>query len=339
MFRIFLAAASTAIAAACAAVGSPDETGAAISAEAQRLQAERGVAGVGIVVVSGDEVILAEGFGETVDGEPFTAETACGLYSATKALSAFTLASLVEDGILDIDQSIGEAWDEAPEHWADIPVWRLYNHTSGIPMIVNQPVFGERAPDPAFGNAEIVEIVAAQPLDYEPGAYSRYRQSGYALAEWLAERSTGETWPVLVDVHLTGPAGADATRHTQLSNNEKTVPMISSAGGYETTPSDMAAIFRALNSGAVAGRSELTGLLLDQRYVHDTYGLGLIHETVAGTETIGHRGGGARGNIRYAPEAGVGVMTCTDQIENGEVIISIADMAMQAMLTGELPGD
>jgi CubicO group peptidase (beta-lactamase class C family) len=310
---------------------------ATLRADIARLQAERDVAGVGVVIVSGNEIILADGFGATLDGTPVTANTACGLYSATKALTAFTLASLVDDGLVDINATIAETWDGAPEHWSAIPVWRLYNHTSGIPMIVNQPEFGSLASDPEAGNEAIIDIVAQQPLDYDPGEYSRYRQSGYGLAEWMIHQNTGQSWPELVDAHLAAPAGASATRHSQMASGEKTVPMLTSAGFYETSPRDMGAIFQALNSGRIASRETLTGLLMDPAYVHGNYGLGLIHETVVDTNTIGHRGGGARGNIRYAPEAGIGVMACTDQQPNGELTIDIAERAITLLLTGEFP--
>lgn len=331
-----LALASCSIAASSAA-SSSDGLAEAIQAEIIRLQAEADVSGVGVVVVRGDQIVLSDGFGVTQSGEPFSATTSCGLYSATKALTAFTTASLMEDGVIDIDQSIGQAWPQAPDHWAEIPVWRLYNHTSGIPMIINQPAFAERAEDPDWGNHDIINILVEQPLDYAPGEYSRYRQSGYGLAEWMAEQATGSTWPELVEAHLTGPANATQTYHGPSVNGDKAVPMLTSAGNYQTTPEDMGAILLALNSGAVAGTETIREVLLNPAYVHDGYGLGLIHETVEGEPTIGHRGGGARGNVRYAPAARIGVMACTDQTPNNELTIQIAEMALTVLLTGEPP--
>ena len=314
----------------------PPELANALRSEIEAMRRSYDVSGLAVSVVEDDHVILSEGFGRFEDG-PATEDSRCGLFSATKALSAFTLASLVEDGAIDLDAPLGELLEESPDIWRGIPLWRLYNHTSGLAMIVNREAFGDIVEDPEAGNAEIYEIVRDLPLDFEPGAHSRYQQSGYAVAEMIAEARLGLTWPVLMDQHLTGPAGATHTVQEALASGAKSVPMISSAGGYLTTASDMARIFQALNAGDIAERAFLADLLSDPRYVQDGYGLGVILQDVAGERTVGHRGGGARANLRYAPDAGLGVMACTDQVGNRELTIHVADMVMRALLTGQAP--
>lgn len=295
-----------------------------------------GVSGIAVSVVSGNDVILSEGFGTFEDG-PVTAHSQCGLYSATKALTAFTLASLIEDGDINLNARLGELLADSPDEWRDIPLWRLYNHTSGFPMIVNREAFSGIADDPESGNTAIYEVVRELPLEFEPGEHSRYQQSGYAVAEMIAEARLGQTWPVLVEQHLTGPAQTNDTVYGPITDGSKFVPMISSAGGYVTTASDMARTFEALNAGLIADRDFLAELLSDPAYVQDNYGLGVILEAVADELTIGHRGGGARANLRYAPQAGVGVMACTDQVDNRELTIDVGEMVMRALLSGEAP--
>ena len=60
-------------------------------------------------------------------------------------------------------------------------------------MIVNQDAFEAIAEEPDAGNVAIYEIVRTLPLDFEPGAHSRYQQSGYAIAEMIAEARLGQT--------------------------------------------------------------------------------------------------------------------------------------------------
>ncbi|WP_439636138.1 serine hydrolase [Oceanicaulis sp.] len=308
----------------------------ALRTEIETMRAAYGVSGLAVSVVSGDDVILSEGFGSFENG-PVTAQSQCGLFSATKALTAFTLASLIEDGDVNLNARLGELLTDSPEAWRDIPLWRLYNHTSGLAMIVTQEAFSGIADDPEAGNTAIYEIVRELPLDFEPGAHSRYQQSGYAVSEMIVEARLGQPWPALVEQHLTGPAQSNDTVYAQLTNGSKSVPMISSAGGYVTTSSDMARIFEALNTGLIANRDFLTDLLSDPAYVQDNYGLGVILEDVAGELTIGHRGGGARANLRYAPQAGLGVMACTDQVGNRDLTIHVGEMVMRALLSGEAP--
>ena len=327
---------SLALVAATPSASPPPELANALRSEIEAMRRSYGVSGLAVSVVEGDRVILSEGLGRFEDG-PASEGSRCGLFSATKALSAFTLASLVEDGAINLDAPLGELLEESPDLWREIPLWRLYNHTSGMAMIVNQEAFGPLDEDPEAGNAAIYEIVRALPLDFQPGAHWRYQQSGYAVAEMIAEARLGQTWPVLVEQHLTGPALARDTVHGPLADGAKTVPMITSAGGYVTTASDMARIFQALNAGLVADRDEMTALLANPTYVQDGYGLGVILEDVNGEVTLGHRGGGARANLRYAPRSGVGVMACTDQLGNRELTIHVADMVMEAMLSDQAP--
>jgi CubicO group peptidase (beta-lactamase class C family) len=307
-----------------------------LETEIDTMRRAYGVSGLAVTVVSGPDVVMARGFGSFESGEA-GADSACTLYSATKALTALTLASLIEDGQVDLETPLGDLLADSPEAWADIPLWRLYNHTSGIAMIVNRDAFGAIAEDPDAGNAAIYEVVRELPLDFAPGEHSRYQQSGYAVAEMIAEQRLGASWPELVRRHLTGPAGAALTVHSEIADGTKNVPMITSAGAYRTTPADMARLFQALNAGRIADRAFVSGLLFDPRYIQDGYGLGVIVEETSGEMTLGHRGGGARANIRYAPQSGIGVMACTDQIANRELTIHVGEMVMNALISGEPP--
>ena len=86
----------------------------ALRSEIEAMRRSYDVSGLAVSVVEGDHVILSEGFGRFEDG-PATEDSRCGLFSATKALSAFTLASLVEDGAIDLDAPLGELLEESPD--------------------------------------------------------------------------------------------------------------------------------------------------------------------------------------------------------------------------------
>ena len=276
------------------------------------------VDGLAVAVVIGQETRLVGAWGVDQKGEDFSASSGCGIYSATKFLSSLTYADLVAAGQLDIDRPLSAFLVHAPPAWSDIPFWRLLNHTSGIPMVTNQTVFGELESDPAAGNSEIYDYVRDLPLDYEPGAYSRYRQSGYAVAEMIASKETGLTWTELVDERVLAPAGLEATFHAATSEGARNAELLTSAGGYETTAEDMETLFKALNADVAIDRENWAGLLFNEQYIHDGYGLGTVLVDVAGERTLGHSGGG-RANIRYAPDAEVGVFVCTDDRSNNNV--------------------
>ena len=293
-----------------------------------------GVEGMTVVAVSGQETLLSVAYGQTKDGQPFTTDTACPIYSATKVLTSLTIASMVEDDEFDVNTALGEHLTDAPSSWATIPFWRLLNHSSGITMIVSKPIFEELSADPEVGNVEVYNIVRELPLDYNPGEYSRYRQSGYSIAEMILTAKFDTEWPDLVAQHITRPANAPDTVYRDMFTDERKSPLLSSAGGFQTTSKDMANIFKTLNLGEIVSPGFLEQWLYDDTYNFDGYSLGSVLVDVEGMRTLGHSGGG-RANIRYAPEKGVGVMVCTDDTSNNNIMHDVANMLIREIAVGE----
>lgn len=293
-----------------------------------------GVEGMTVVAVSGQDTILSIGYGKTKDGEPFTADTFCPIYSATKVFTSLTIASLVEDGKFNVNTTLGEYLTDVPDDWASIPFWRLLNHSSGITMIVNKPIFSELAENPKSGNVDIYNIVRKLPLDYKPGEHSRYRQSGYAIAEMILADKFDADWPDLVAQHVTGPANVSRTVYADMHNGDRSSPLLSSAGGFQTTSHDMAKIFKTLNRGEIVSPSFLEGWLYEEDYNFDSYSLGSVLVDVDDIRTLGHSGGG-RANLRFSPEKGVGIMVCTDDTSNNNIMHDVANMLMREIAIGE----
>lgn len=300
------------------------------------LMAAYDVDGLAVTAVAGDETLISEGFGVTGDGIAYDASSSCGLYSATKMLASLTYANLVKDDRIDLNTPLGDYIADVPTDWKTIPFYRLLNHTSGITMVVNKPEFGTVMSNPASGNADIYQFVKDLPLDYQPGEYSRYRQSGYAVAEMILKDRLGADFDTLVDQYITVPAGMTDTGHpSRIDENEPSFLM--SAGGYRTTADDMSRLFLGLNSGAIIQPADWKKLLLDDSYLFDDYSLGIITENRNGVLTLGHSGGGARANIRYAPDEKVGVMVCTDDTQNNNLAITLARMLIDEITSGEAP--
>ncbi len=294
------------------------------------------VHGLAVTAVARDKIIVSEGFGVTADGNTYSSNSTCGLFSATKVLASITYARLEQDKRISLRAPLEHYITDAPEPWKTIPFYRLLNHTSGIPMVVNRPDFSELASNPKSGNEDVYRMVKDAPLDYQPGQYSRYRQSGYAVGEMILATKLEQSFDALVDQYITAPAGMTNTKHP--SQRDQTQPaLLMSAGGYETTANDMARLFLGINNGSVIEAKSWESLLLNNEYRFDNYSLGTIIENRNGVLTLGHRGGGARANIRYAPDEKVGVMVCTDDTQNNELAISLAQMLLHEIITGDVP--
>jgi len=295
------------------------------------------VSGLAVTAVSFDEVLLADGFGVTQSGEPFLGSTSCGLFSATKVLASLTYVNLSERGLLDLDTPLGSLIDDAPAHWQAIPFYSLLNHTSGITMVVTRDEFNQLAQDPAATNADVYRLIRNQPLDYDPGQFSRYRQSGYAIGEMILENRLQLDFASLVEEFIVEPAGLSSTGHPAVGDPDKPNILLS-AGGYQTTAEDMAKLLLAINDGVAVSPNRLKDVLLDEKHLFFDYSLGSVIEYDAGVLTVGHSGGGARANIRYAPDERVGVMVCTDDQTNDGLAFDLARTLIREITSGEMPG-
>lgn len=292
------------------------------------------VSGLAVSIVRDQDVILSRGFGIASEGKrlPVTRTTHAELYSATKLLTVVTILALDQQDLFDINTPLGNLLDGIPKQWEPIPFWRLLNHTSGIATIVDKPEFEQLVENPKSTDQDIFNLVKAWSLDYLPGRYSRYRESGYAIASMILSDQLNMPWPDIIDKYLATPARMENTVHSHVLDGTTSDPMLASAGGYLTTPEDMANFFRALNAGKIIPLASLKREVFNPERVVDNYSLGSIIESYGEKRTIGHQGGGARANIRYAPDDKVGIAVFTDQPDNYELVVNLTDKILKRML-------
>ena len=60
-----------------------------------------------------------------------------------KAFSGATALSLVDEGVLSLDDAIAERLPELPEAWGEVTLRQLLNHTSGLPDYTATEAWGE----------------------------------------------------------------------------------------------------------------------------------------------------------------------------------------------------
>lgn len=293
-----------------------------------------GVDGFAAVVVpaTGEPIFIEHGVDQR--GDPFAADTRCGLFSASKALSSIAFVKLHEAGVIDLDAPLSSYRDDLPEAWRDIPFHTLLNHSSGLPMVVTTSEFEEMQGDTTATNEDLVALIREAPLDYPTGSRSRYRQSGYALAEWLVSKRTGETWNTLMQRLVYGPAGLSETGHEPLVAGG--AEFLQSAGGTSTTARDMARLLVAMRDGHVTNLAAWKAAAADPRYLVDGYGLGLITAGDGVDFSVGHQGGG-RSNVRFATTSGAGMMLCTDDQSNHGFHADMGPLLLEFAGNGLIP--
>jgi len=294
----------------------------------QEMVEARKIPGLAVVVVQGKETLFEEFYGveEIASGEAITRDSSLRLASATKVLSGLLFLSAAEEGIIDLNATIGESLADAPEAWREIPLWRILNHTSGLPLI-SQPAFEELTEEEraALSHREVFDLLKDLPLDFEPGSSMRYQQSAYSILAMILSERTEKSWSELLEEHVFRPALMSQTLHGdslgehpasyrldrgELQVEEYYYPeALSMGGGYNTTAEDMANLFKALNAGEIVGRDFLLSQIFDEARLPDGngYSLATTAKTIGEHQTIGHSGGGGLADIRYAPEAEIGI--------------------------------
>ncbi len=263
--------------------------------------------------------------------------------SGRKAVTAAVVMSLVEDGLVELDEGISlPGWGHAR-----FTMRQLLSHTAGLPD------------KPARGACQGVESLAACTEAagvatfqiYDPGAAFSYSSLGYQLAARHAEVASGQMWSELVDERILGPLEMVATTHrmagaglTEMDGQLMTTPtdyarflqMLLDEGMYRGTRILERSSVRALEADQldVAGRKRVSGRLKWHKS-HPPYGLGLWRIAVdeAGSARIsGTEGrGGFRGWVDRDNDV-VGVLAVS---RPGNVSIRVGALAKWVALAVE----
>ncbi|NUT72278.1 serine hydrolase domain-containing protein [Pseudarthrobacter sp. C4D7] len=138
-------------------------------------------------------------------GPDMAPDTLTGAYSCSKGVAALVIALLVQDGVLDLDQTVAHYWPEFAVHGKDrLLVREALSHQAGLMGIEGGFGLDE------FTTSRAAARLAAAAPSWEPG-----RQFGYhaltigILMEELCRRSTGETLQDIYDPRIRTPQDVD----------------------------------------------------------------------------------------------------------------------------------
>lgn len=158
-------------------------------------------------------VLVADRSGALVysrEAGTFTAERVVPLASATKLLSAATIMTVVDEGLLELDAPISRYLDGVPEDKSAITLRQLLSHTSGL----HGPGYGERAMNRQRGSlSEVTEEIMALPLAAPPGRVFGYGEASLQVAGAMAEVVTGLDWHTLFAERITLPLAMASTTY------------------------------------------------------------------------------------------------------------------------------
>ncbi len=153
--------------------------------------------------------------------------------SIKKSINSAVLLSLADDGVVGLDDTIGQ-W-LAPFTNANIPtevtVRQLLQNTSGIHSYTSNPSLGDSLfldLSRAWTPRELMEKFVLAPV-FAPGTSWKASNSGYVLAAMIAEAATGMTMAELIRSRVFDPMGM--VEATVAGFEEPTAPIASTWQG------------------------------------------------------------------------------------------------------------
>lgn len=244
--------------------------------------------GAALGIIHNGEWVYKKGFGlANFEGsKPVTPTTNFRLASVTKQFTATAILLLKERGLIDLDWSLTEVFDNFPAYGEKITLRHLLQHTSGIPD------YEDYVLDTALTNqimdAGVLEISKQLSEGYfRPGENYRYSNTAYALLSLVVENYSGQDFPTFLQENIFRPLGMDNT--VAYIRNINTVP--ERAFGYDLTAGrwverDQSSTSAVLGDGGIYSNLEdlfkwdqslYTTQILSQESLDDMFAYGALN--------------------------------------------------------------
>jgi D-alanyl-D-alanine carboxypeptidase len=194
------------------AVDADSALGARMDAAAAGALREIRAAGFSIAVVRDGQPVLAKGYGyaDLAERVPASANTIYRLASITKQFTAAAILHLAEEGKLSLEDRISDYLPDYPAPGRRITIRNLLSHTSGISDVPVVPIL-EESGGVGYTRDQIIDLIASQPPDFEPGKGHSYSNVGFMLAGVVIERVTGISYADYLTSEVLRPLGLDQT--------------------------------------------------------------------------------------------------------------------------------
>ncbi len=163
----------------------------------------------GEIVLSGTAGVYSKSENRLLTGDHLY-----GIGSISKTYTATLVMELVEAGKVDLDEPVTTYlpnFKMADERYKDITVRMLLDHSSGLMGTTNTNAFLLGDPREDDARKSLLDRLADQTLQADPGAYSVYCNDGFTLAELLIEAVSGKSYTDFLHETITAPLGLDHT--------------------------------------------------------------------------------------------------------------------------------
>ena len=164
-----------------------------------------------IAVARKNQPLYTRGFGlaDVEHSVPATERTRYRTASIAKPMTAAVVLSLMEDGKLDLDETVQTYVPEFPDKRWPVTTRQLLGHLGGIRHYKSSSE--SSSTKHFFSLKSALEVFAEDPLIHQPGTKYRYSSFGYNLLGSIAESAGDEAFMSLLQERVLTPAGMTRT--------------------------------------------------------------------------------------------------------------------------------
>ena len=187
--------------------------------------------GAAVVVVKDGTVVYEHGYGcaDLEHHTLITAQTLFDVASVAKQFTGLSVAMLVQQGKLSLDDDIHKYLPDVPDFGKPITIKNLIHHSSGLRDWPETLALSDMEMEGPITLDTILEMVRRQrELDFAPGEEEQYSNTGYNLLAAMIAKVTGQSFRAWTDQNLFQPLGM---KHTLVCDDPAEV-IVNRANSY-----------------------------------------------------------------------------------------------------------
>ena len=224
MNRMVLMIGTALAAVSCLVADQTKDSGTTFAKDALQPMVDKGSLGgaVNVFYSKGRQEVACLGFADPDTRRKITMDDVFMQCSQTKGFCGVTVAKLVEQGKLGLDDPVAKYLPEFNELWIELPrtndmrrlvkaknvltVRMVMNHTGGFPFelpnCVEMGGWSRRMP-----LRSVAATAASQPIAFEPGTKASYSNVGIDIGAAVVEKVTGMRWEKFLQKTVLDPLG------------------------------------------------------------------------------------------------------------------------------------
>lgn len=227
--------------------------------------------------------------------------------SITKSMTAVAVMQLVEQGRVQLNDSIRTYIPELLATHDKMTIDQLLGHRSGLGNYTDDVEFVKQRFAP-ISQAKMIEHIARAPIIASPGQRFLYSNSGYYLLGLVIERISGMPWENYLSKHIWEPAGMHHTSTKleglatglKLEHDSLAPARIAdgsfcyASGAIVSTADDLLKFGLALRSGTILNKERIEQMWTPGKVEQgrNNYGYGFVVSRLAdGRRIVKHSGG------------------------------------------------